>query len=482
MSQSLLPSGRVSGRQLAELLGGWREHGARHASADLAAGIQLLARDGGLPIGTRLPAEREIANHLAVSRTVISAALDLLRADGAVASRRGSGTWITLRGSTHPADTASPPEFVDLARASPEAVPELAAAARTAGARLAEHLGGHGYHERGLPLLRDKIAQRYAERGLPTTPDQIVITNGGHHAFVLVQRMLTGPGDRILVDQPTYPNALDAIRASNTMPIGVRLRPDGWDHEEIEAALRQSAPKLAYLVVDFHNPTGLRLDDEGRDRLAAALRRTRTPAVIDETLVELDLGGDPAGSPAPMAGFAEDLVITVGSASKSHWGGLRLGWIRATPELADRIVASRSSMDLGAPVFEQLVLAELLTGAEPILVQRRAELARRRDIALAALTEKCPQWSFRRPGGGLSIWCELDQPVSTRLAIAGQTHGLRIVPGSRFGVHGGLERWLRVPFGLPPNELRAAITRLARLAASMRTPGGEVDGGQPPIA
>src|SRR5205807_3137777 len=111
------------------------------------------------------------------------------------------------------------------------------------------------------------------------------------------------------------------------VPISVEMLADGWDLEGIEAALRQSAPKLAYLIPDFQNPTGQLLDDAGRERLAAVLRRSRTPTVIDETLVDLNLDG--SSMPLPVAGFAEDFVVTVGSASKSYWGGLRLGWLRA---------------------------------------------------------------------------------------------------------------------------------------------------------
>lgn len=467
--------GRVSGRRLAELLGNWRTPDTRQSSTELAAAIRLLVREGQLPAGTQLPAERELAEALRISRTMVTSALDRLREEGAATSRRGSGSWITLPGSTHPVERPASPDLINLAQAAPEAVNELAAAVEAARGQLPEHLAGNGYHQRGLPLLRKRIADRYTARGLATSPDQIVVTNGAHHAFVLVGRMLTGPGDRILVEHPTYPNALDAIRAHNLLPISVAMRPDGWSLPEIDAALRQSAPKLAYLVLDFQNPTGHRMSDEDRERLAAALHRTRTPAVVDETLAEIDLDGDPAQAPAPLAAYSPDQVMMIGSASKSYWGGLRLGWIRASVELADRIVTGRSAYDLGAPLFEQLVLAELLIDPVPILARHCANLALRRDILCDALAENCPQWSFRRPSGGLSVWCELDQPVSTRLAVTGQALGLRLVPGSRFGPHGGLERWLRVPFGLPPAQLRDAAWRLGRLAAAVGAPGAEPD-------
>jgi DNA-binding transcriptional MocR family regulator len=472
MSAAVTPSGRVSGRRLALLLGSWRHRGARHAFADLAAAIRKLVLDGLLPAGTRLPAERELADALGVSRTLVTAAMDVLRTDGLVASRRGAGSWITIPGRTHaPPEPPPGPELIDLARAAPPALPGLAGAVDAARLALAGQLAEPGYHAQGLPALRARIADWFTARGLPTAPGQILVTSGAHHAFVLVLRMLANPGDRVLVELPTYPNALDAIRTAHATPVPVAMTDEGWDLDGIEAALRQAAPRLAYLIVDFQNPSGFRLDAEGRRRLAAALRRARTPAVVDETLVELDLDGDPVHGPPPMAAFAEDTVITVGSASKSHWGGLRLGWVRAPAELLHRLVAVRAGMDLGSPVIEQLVLAEMLADPEPALTQRRAETAAQRDVLLDALAEHCPGWTVRRPGGGLSAWCRLDTPTSTRLAVAAENVGLRLAPGSRFGAHGGMERWLRLPYTLPVDTLREAVGRLARAAAAVAGSG-----------
>jgi DNA-binding transcriptional MocR family regulator len=480
MSAEIIQGGRVSARRLVELLGSWREPHSRHPAADLADGIRLLTQEGRLPAGTRLPAERDLAETLAVSRTLVTKAIDELREIGVVASRQGSGSWVTFQGDTRPPEPAENLALIDLARAAPEAVPELMPAVEAASRRLPAVLRGHGYEPHGLPALREAIAARYRARGLPTTADQIIVTTGSHHAFVLILRLLVHPGDRVLVEQPTYPNALDAIRASYARAIGVAMTDDGWSLDGIEAALRQSAPRLAYFVLDFQNPTGHRMSEPDRAQLAAALRRTRTMAVADETTVELDLDGDPVLGPPPLAGFAEDLVITVGSASKSHWGGLRIGWVRAPAELTQRIVSIRSAVDLGAPVFEQLVLTELLTDPEPGLRRRRAELALRRDALTAALAQHCPSWTYRRPAGGLGLWCQLPEPVATRLAVAAESHGLRLVPGSRFGVDGGWERFVRVPYTLPPAELADAVARLGRLARAVG--GRTVDGGPVPVA
>lgn len=483
MNPVIPPGGHISGARLAILLGSWRQGGSRQGAADLAAAIELQVLDGQLPLGTRLPAERELAEVLGTSRTLIGGALDRLREDGLVASRRGSGSWIASPGRGGLA--VSLPEdadLIDFARAAPAATAGLIPAFDAARRRLVDHLGEHGYSEYGLLELRERIALRYTARGLPTRPSQVMITNGAHHAFMLALRMFTGPGDRVLIEQPCYPNALEAIRSAHGIAVPIAIDPrggQGWDITGIEAALRQSAPRLAYSVVDFQNPTGLRLDAEGRERLGAVLNRTRTPVVIDETLVELDLEGDPVDGPPPLAAFAGDLAVTIGSASKSHWGGLRIGWIRASEDVLGRLASARYAFDLGSPVFEQLVLAELLDDPGPSLARRREESHALKDALVGALKWYCPDWTFAEPAGGLALWCRLPEPMSTRLAVAAANHGVQIAPGSRFSVHGGLERWLRLPFALPADRLFEAVRRLSVAAASVR--GGEPAASHLPI-
>lgn len=466
----LPPAGEISAVRLATLLGDWRQGGSRSGAADLAAAVELQVLDGQLPLGTRLPAERQLASALGVSRTLVGAALQRLREGGFVASRRGAGSWITAPSGR--AAAAAPPQrldLIDLARASPAAGAGIMAAVDAARGRLTDELLDDGYNMCGLTVLRERIAQRYTARGLPTNPAQVMITNGAHHAFVLALRLLTGPGDRVLVEQPTYPNSIEAVRSVHARPVPVALDPHrGWDVAGIEAAIRQAAPRLAYLVADFQNPTGLRMDLSTRQHLGTVLARWRTPVVVDETLVELDLEADPLDGPPPLAAFAGEAAITVGSASKAYWGGLRLGWLRAAEDLIDRFAAARFTSDLGSPVLDQLVLAELL-GDEGTLLRRRREQTRAaRDTLLDALGSHCPDWTVRVPEGGLSLWCRLPEPMSTRLSVAAVNHGVRLAPASRFAVHGGLERWLRLPFAQQPRSLVEAVRRLSLAVAAVR--------------
>src|SRR3954469_15990696 len=313
----------LSGPHLARLLGAWRS--ARPGYVALAAAIRLLVLDGRLPLRTRLPGERELAAALGVSRTTAAAAYGALRDEGFLTSRRGAGSWTSLPADRRaaPGGLEAPPEadVIDLsaaATAAPEGAFHRALAAATA--ELPRHLPGTGYDAVGLPALRAAIAERLTARGAPTAPEQVLVTAGAQHAFVLVLRVLAGPGDRVLVDHPTYPNALDAVRAADARPVPVALLADAWDVAMLDATMRQAAPRLAYVIADHHNPTGLTLAGADRERVVALARDTRTPLVVDETMAELGLEPG-AVAPAPVAALdaAGDTVLTIGSASKAFW-------------------------------------------------------------------------------------------------------------------------------------------------------------------
>jgi DNA-binding transcriptional MocR family regulator len=448
----------VSGPHLARLIGAWRS--SRPDYVSLAGALRLLVLDGRLPLRTRLPGERELAAALGTSRTTTTAAYAALRDEGFVATRRGSGSWTRLPAARPVAEPAEPGDAeIDLscaATSAPEGALHRALAAATAA--LPRHLPGPGYDALGLPVLRSAIAEHLTRRGAPTAPEQVLVTAGAQHAMALLLRVLAAPGDRVLVDHPTYPNALGAIQAVGARPVPVALQPDGWDLEMLGATLRQAAPRLAYVIADHHNPTGLTLPDGERERLVALARATRTPLVVDETLAELSLDDD-GPVPAPLAAHGD--VIAIGSMSKAFWAGLRIGWIRASPTLIQRLALARATVDLSSPVVEQLMAAELLADPGAVLRPHRAALRARRDALAAALRASLPDWSFELPRGGLSLWIELDAPRSSALAAVASRHGVRLAAGPRFGVDGAFERFLRLPFALPEPQLIDAVERIA---------------------
>jgi len=471
---------------LTRQLGLWRGQGTGAAYRQLADGLRLLILDGRLPIGVRIPGEREMAVALEVSRTTVTAAFGQLRDEGYLDSRRGSGSRTSLpdRGGARPqAETGEvEPGIVDLGIAALPATESVHHAYRSALASLPRHLPGHGYERVGLEELRGAIADRYTQRGCPTSPDQIMVTHGALHGFALLLRLLAGPGDRIVVDHPTYPHAIDAIQQASCRAVPVGLPEYGWDADAIEAAFRQTAPRLAYLQPDFHNPTGRCMDETTRARIAAAAARTQTIVVADETIADLWLDTAPPASLAAYDGGGQ--VVTLGSMGKSFWGGIRLGWIRAEPRMIEGLARVRAALDLGTPVLEQLAATVLLTDDGGDLAARRATLRLQRGQLLSLVGAYLPDWKVAPPPGGLSIWAELPSAASTALAATSEIYGVRIGAGPRFGVDGSFERFLRVPFALPDDMLRTGVERLARawnaLGPGARTVGPV--GRQPSLA
>lgn len=459
----------VRGGQLARLLGQWHSLPGRRRSPDyaaLAAAVRGLLADGRLPLGVRLPAERELAEALAVSRTTVSAAYRALRESGHLTSRRGAGSWTMLPNGHRVATSGlwaagDDGDVIDLGVAASAAPEELVTAAREAADDLPRYLGSAGYHPTGLAELREAVAAGYRARGVATSADQILITAGTQQALDLVLRLSVPAGSAVLVEAPTYPNALAALAARrariNTHGLDLAT---GWDGEMLLGALRQTRPRVAYVIPEFHNPTGHLMPVGLRERLAAAAHTVGTELIVDESFVDLALDGQEM--PPPMAVFdRHSRVVSIGGMSKAYWGGLRIGWVRASAPLVQRLAAIRVGVDMASPVLEQLVGVRLLADSPRLVAARRAQLRGRRDALVAELRERLPEWSFVTPGGGVSLWAELDGPISSALARAAEDVRVRLAPGPRFGLDGTLERFLRLPFTLPTEELCEAVRRMA---------------------
>jgi len=462
-----MSSRRFGSQSLVRLLGNWQESTSRTPIwRQLAEALRLLILDGRLALETRLPGERELAAALNISRTTVASALGQLREEGYLYSRQGSGSRIALPERPVEASAQKPdPLSVNLAVAALSAGPEIHQAYSQALKIMPEHLSNTGYDQQGLALLREAIARRYSERGLPTRSDQVMIVNGALSGFALVLRLFTGPGDRVVVDAPTYPMALSAIQGASCRPVSVALPQQGWDCDGLAATIAQTAPRLAWLMPDFHNPTGRCMDSATRQRVADIAAQTRTTLVVDETMVDLWYAAPP---PPPLAAFNPDApVITIGSAGKSFWGGLRIGWIRASSRTIASLVQARDSLDLGSPLLEQLACCWLLENEKRLLPSRRAMLATRRDMCGALMAEYFPHWRFTPPEGGLSFWVELPGMLATLFSVRAESRGIHIGTGTRFGLAGAFDRYLRLPFTLSDEELRSAFTTLQPLWHSL---------------
>jgi DNA-binding transcriptional MocR family regulator len=205
-----------------------------------------------------------------------------------------------------------------------------------------------------------------------------------------------------------------------------------------------------------------------------ALQRAGTLAVIDETFVELNLDGVNMPPPAAALAGRGQRTITIGSLSKAVWGGLRIGWARADPALIHRLATIRASSDLASPLFEQIAAASAIERLDEILAERREVIRIRRAALTRAIDERLPTWSYRPPSGGLFLWARLPAAISTSLSLEASRRDLLVTPGPRFAAGGLLERHLRLPFTLAPEQLDRAVDILAELTpAGTRARGSE---------
>ncbi|MBC9957673.1 PLP-dependent aminotransferase family protein [Yimella sp. cx-51] len=450
--------GRISGTRLRALLG--QERSEQPTYLWVADGVRAAVADGRVLPGMRLPSERELAPALGVSRTTVTRAYGVLVERGYARAEHGSGTRVTLPGGAAAgggeplADEPIDPDTANFMQAAPPATPGLQAAFERALEQLPRYTAGRGYFPYGIPPLREAIAQRYRDRGVATTADQIVVTTGATAAASLALTSLTPRGVRVSLDSPGYPNTVAAVRAIGRRPVAVPAAGGEFDAEEFEQISKQAPACLT--VVDFKNPTGLLLDDADRDRLAHIWRSQSTLAVVDETLCETWLEKRP--DVLPMAAH-HDAVITVGSASKTHWGGLRLGWVRAPRQHVRPLAVARRTTDLGSSVLDQLALAEMLTEQPGLHSDTRAALIESRDLLMDFGQQR--GWQAQRPSGGLSIWWRLPTPRSRQLVAAAAREGVGLLSGAAFAASGnGLDGFMRTPFALRPHEIRELLPAL----------------------
>jgi len=194
-----------------------------------------------------------------------------------------------------------------------------------------------------------------------------------------------------------------------------------------------------------------------RDARSQTIRAATAFGFVASACIEITQIFEPTRYPSPL-----DVATNALGAALGAWAFTRAARrLGADSPLVQRLVAARVGVDMAGPVLDQLVGARLLARAAEVVPQRRSMLRRRRDALVAALRDELPDWRLRVPAGGVTLWVELDAPVSSVLARSAEHYGVRLAPGPRFGVDGTLERFLRLPFTLPESDLADAVKRIA---------------------
>jgi 2-aminoadipate transaminase len=360
-------------------------------------------------------------------------------------------------------------------------VEALAAAAesvlRGPKARLALQYGP----EQGPSLLLDYLIDRHNRReSLHLTRENLIVTAGSTGAVDMIARLLAGRGAAVLVESPSYRDALDTFRDH-----GVELRPVPVDDgglvvEALEAeliALRREGkpPRLLYTIPTFQNPSGVTLTRARKEAVLALAREHGFLIVEDDVYHDLAFEGQVPPSFYALAGGRG--VLRVGSFSKILAAGLRLGWLVAEPEIIRRFTdCGATQMGGGANPFVAHLVAEYCAAGrlEPHVAQLGRVYRHRRDVMLEALkTHLPPGVSWTRPGGGFFIWLSLPQGVDVEaLRVIARQRGVDFSPGTGFFVGSGGERNLRLAFSyVPPDEIRRGVAMLGQAIDELNPTG-----------
>lgn len=463
--------------ELGGALAGWRLRDGplqRRLATALASAVE---RHDLLP-GTKLPPERVLAAQLGVGRTTVSAAYELLERRGLVDRRQGRGTHVTGGDGTavglRAADlttslqrnvifrrlTEGSPDAIDLLSSSAPPAPAIRQALVTAAGAidLEELMRDHGYYPLGYPPLRRAVAAHLSARGLPTTQQQVLITGGAQQAISLLAAYYVNPGSVVVVEDPTFPGAVDAFRTAGGRILSVPSYGAGADIELIAATISENTVRAVYLMPTFHNPAGTVMPEAARRELGRFGRATEVPIIEDNTLAELALGCDP---PASLAAYGRDAhIVSIGSLSKLFWAGLRVGWIRASRSAIAQLGQLKAVADLGSSLVSQAIAVSMLGDAERIGELRRAELTERLAHLEQLLHGMLPDWRWRRPKGGLSIWARLPAGSATELAQVAARRGVLIAPGPLMSPTGRFDEFIRLPFDHEPAVLDEGVRRL----------------------
>jgi 2-aminoadipate transaminase len=326
---------------------------------------------------------------------------------------------------------------------------------------------------RGYRPLLAALGEILAERGISVPAEQLLVTTGSQQGLDLVARVLSDPGDVVLVELPSYTGAISAFRNVQAEMVGVAQEADGIDLDNLDAVLRRlrvegRRVRFLYVVPNFQNPTGLLLGRQKRQSLLAWAARHNLLIVEDDPYRDLyfeDTAGESAIRPIK-ADDREGRVIYLSSFSKTLAPGYRVAWIAAPPALAAKFEMAKQASDLCTGELDQRVVYEaykrgVLAQQVPLL---RAHYRRKRDVMVSALTRELgEQISWPSPHGGFFLWATLPGGIDSDAMIAQAVeHGVVYVAGTAFFVDGSGANTMRLSFSAPtPDRIDEGVRRLA---------------------
>jgi 2-aminoadipate transaminase len=319
----------------------------------------------------------------------------------------------------------------------------------------------------GLATTRAYLAHRLLSlEGQEPGDGELMVTSGSIDALSLLSRTLVDPGDRVLVEAPTYLGAIMMFRSFEADLRGVRLDEEGLDVDALDRILTDGpTPKLLYTIPDHQNPAGVSLSPDRRAAVVELARHHGILVVEDVAYRELGFSADELPS---LWSLGPDVVVQIGTFSKTFFPGVRLGWAVGPADVVSNLVAAKQLADQCAGALGQRLLTEY--GRRGLLDQQiawaRSLYARRCERMVAALEREMlagARWTH--PGGGFFCWLTLPEETdTTALAPEALARGVAYVPGAPFFPEGGGQNTARLAFcKVPDDKIDEGVHRLGEL-------------------
>ena len=321
----------------------------------------------------------------------------------------------------------------------------------------------------GTGIGHPGLCQWVAERHGGIDPSRVMISNGSLEAGAMLFEHLLEPGDRVVVEQPTYDRTLLLLRRLGVELVPIRLEADGLDVAALEEALDDGPVKLAHVIPNFHNPAGCTLSAEKRRRLVELATEHGFWIFEDDPYRELPFEGEALETMLAMD--TAERVIHASSFSKTVSPGVRVGYL-AGPSEVIRALAKRANETYISPnMLAEAVVLELCRsgGLDRNIDFVKGALRERRDALVGALGDRIPEAEFVVPGGGYFLWLDLTPGTDTpALLTEAVTEGVGFVAGPDFMIEGGGNS-LRLSFAsVPPERIPDGVGRIAQALERMR--------------
>jgi 2-aminoadipate transaminase len=313
--------------------------------------------------------------------------------------------------------------------------------------------------------LVEWIAERHS-----ISPDEVMVTNGSLEAGAMLFDHLLRPGDRVIVEQPSYDRTLLLLERLGVELVPVSLEEDGLDVAELESALAAGPVKLAHIIPNFHNPAGCTLSASKRERVLELASEHGFWVFEDDPYRELPF--EQASPQTMLSNCGCDRVIHSSSFSKTVSPGVRVGYLAGPEEEIAKLRKRANETYISPNMLAESVVWELCRsgGLDRNIEFVRKALQERRDALVEALREQLPEAEFVSPGGGYFLWLSLGQDVDTvDLLAAALEEEVSFIAGPDFMLEGGRNS-LRLSFApVPAERIGDGVGRLARALERVRT-------------